>query len=573
MATDDSSATSTTASTTSSQSARSAQESCEVCDALEELLDATDFKLDLDESQVYSDFCAEHSPIFERIKTRYYQHFDSLRKARILNPGADYELAIISLLRYDGDIPLIEPSNYKLRRYQTYEVLLQSKDSAGQDHSNAPVCAMDPEWINLNIAKSWVEKCIAEHTSECQSSGEKHVSPAWLIDTEENRLVPGDHSLSFVALSYRWGSATSQQMDKKAFQDLKRPGSFAQDSDLLTPTVRDAIYTVRTMGERYLWVDAICLEPEDQEQLAKQLQLMGSIYASAKLTIVALDGDASTGLKGTNPKSSPRSLPDIFPWKNGKSVMVRHLPALSVHNTEASEYFARGWTYQEYTLSRRRLIFGNQQIHWQCSCASWHEDLPHLHDTAERSPTQAFPNLKRGWPDYKELLALLNEYNRRELKYPEDAFPAVNGLLSYLENYSFEQGFLFGLPRASFDAALMWSCYFGIANLSNPVRPGLSRRQRSDRRHSPLPDTYLPSWSWIGWQGADIRMLDREARFLSWDSSSNSCIEDLAELLELSVLTIPTTQWYSLSSTDGTGKQPISTYPTVYKENPDISYD
>ncbi|PNP77722.1 hypothetical protein FNYG_08803 [Fusarium nygamai] len=347
MATDGSPATSTITSILLSQSAGSAQESCEVCDALEELLDAKDFELELNQLQVYGyfcAFCAEHSSFFEWIKTRYNQHIDSLRKARILRRGADYGLVYISFLRYGGGIPLIQPSNYKRRRYQTYEVLLHSKDSPGQDHRNAPVCVMDPEWINLKIAKSWVEKCITEHTSECQSSGEKHVSPAWLIDTEDNRLVPGNDSLSFVALSYRWGLATSRQMDKKAFQDLMRPGSFAQDNDLLTPTVKDAIYTVRTIGERYLWVDAICLAPGDEEQLVKQLQLMGSIYASAKLTIVALDGDASTGLKGTNPKSSPRSLPDIFPWRNGKSVMVRHLPALSVHDPEASEYFARGFT-------------------------------------------------------------------------------------------------------------------------------------------------------------------------------------------------------------------------------------
>ncbi|KAF5665102.1 hypothetical protein FDENT_12665 [Fusarium denticulatum] len=46
-----------------------------------------------------------------------------------------------------------------------------------------------------------------------------------------------------------------------------------------------------------------------------------------------------------------------------------------------------------------------------------------------------------------------------------------------------------------------------------------------------------------------------------------------AEKESASVLTIPVTQWHSLSSADGTGKQPIYTYPTVYKENPEISYD
>ncbi|KAF4333539.1 hypothetical protein FBEOM_12651 [Fusarium beomiforme] len=384
----------------------------------------------------------------------------------------------------------------------------------------------------------------------------------WIYNELSNDTRP------FVALSYRWGSSTSLHVDKDTFSRMASPGSISTNNAFLTPTVRDAIYTVRAIGERYLWVDAICLSPQNDEQLAEQLQLMGGIYASAKLTIVALDGDASTGLRGLKCQSSSRSLSNIFPWKDGKSIMVRHLPALSVRDPEASEYFQRGWTFQEYILSQRRLIFGDQQIHWQCPCATLHEDRP---DSQDQLPTQEFPNIKKGWPDVKELNVLLNEYNSRELTHPEDAFPAVNGLLTYLENYSFELGFLFGLPRAFFSAALMWcnrSERHGVK-----TRSGLLRRQPSKRRQSILPSTHLPSWSWIGWQGDGIGMLDTEAQF-TWSGALPEHHErELANLVLKSVITIPITRWYNHASPAGPGKRLIPQYPTVYKEHSEISYD
>ncbi|KAF5572455.1 hypothetical protein FPANT_13063 [Fusarium pseudoanthophilum] len=313
---------------------------------------------------------------------------------------------------------------------------------------------------------------------------------------------------------------------------MMHPGSLSKQNEFLTPTVRDAIHTVRVLGERYLWVDAVCLEPDNVNVLAEQLNLMGSIYASAKLTIVALDGDASVGLKGLKSQSSPRTLSSIFPWRNGKTFMLRHLPSLSLQDGDGSKYFERGWTYQEYFLSRRRLIFGNQQIHWQCSCATWHEDLPYFEGDNDEQVSRilSFPNIKKGWPDFRELAALLNEYNSRELTHPEDAFPAVNGLLTYLRSHSFEQGFLFGLPRGFFDAALMWSYDFRMHIISGPTRPGLRRRRSSDRRNSILPDTHLPSWSWIGWQGDGISMLKDETQFIYSDTPLNSQEDQLAKL-------------------------------------------
>ncbi|KAG8672083.1 hypothetical protein FPOAC1_005344 [Fusarium poae] len=366
-------------------------------------------------------------------------------------------------------------------------------------------------------------------------------------------------------------------MDKDTFNQMMVPGGLSKQKVFLTPTVRHAIHTVRQLGERYLWVDAICLPPDNIEQVSQQLQLMGSIYASAKLTIVALDGDANTGFQGLKGESSPRKLSNLFPWKKDTNLLLRDQPKLSAMDVQASEYFTRGWTYQEYMLSQRRLIFGNQQIHWKCSCADWHEDLPNLQEEQRgksvRPKSLGFPNIKRGLSDIREFGILINEYNARELKYPEDAYPAADGLLNYLGKLAFPGGFLFGLPRIYFGMALMWSVEFGMANPNRPQRPGLVRRKPSKRSQSILPNTHLPSWSWVGWSGYGVHMLDREAQFRWADLLLCESGWNPVQLIKTSSVTIPITEWFSHSSKDWNITKAITNSATVYEGNSDISYD
>jgi len=53
------------------------------------------------------------------------------------------------------------------------------------------------------------------------------------------------------------------------------------------------------MGERYLWVDALCIIQDDSMDKEWQIARMGSIYSSAVFTIVAACGvDADAGLPG-----------------------------------------------------------------------------------------------------------------------------------------------------------------------------------------------------------------------------------------------------------------------------------
>ncbi|EJT79035.1 hypothetical protein GGTG_04124 [Gaeumannomyces tritici R3-111a-1] len=51
---------------------------------------------------------------------------------------------------------------------------------------------LDHEWIDLELLRSWKQKCLATHGDESSNPFRiPQVLPAWLIDTVEKRLVPG----------------------------------------------------------------------------------------------------------------------------------------------------------------------------------------------------------------------------------------------------------------------------------------------------------------------------------------------------------------------------------------------
>lgn len=40
-----------------------------------------------------------------------------------------------------------------------------------------------------------------------------------------------------------------------------------------------------------------------------------------------------------------------------------------------SNYWTRGWTYQEGVLSNRRIVFTDEQVYWECSGMAAHESV------------------------------------------------------------------------------------------------------------------------------------------------------------------------------------------------------
>lgn len=52
-------------------------------------------------------------------------------------------------------------------------------------------------------------------------------------------------------------------------------------ADQLPMTIRNAVDVVRLIGERYLWVDTLCIVQDDAETLQVELNSMARIYTTS----------------------------------------------------------------------------------------------------------------------------------------------------------------------------------------------------------------------------------------------------------------------------------------------------
>ncbi|KAI1650257.1 heterokaryon incompatibility protein-domain-containing protein [Daldinia loculata] len=134
-----------------------------------------------------------------------------------------------------------------------------------------------------------------------------------------------------------------------------------------------------TLGERYLWVDSLCIIQDDRGDKDIQISQMDKVYSVAIATIVAAsETDPSRGLTCLRSRDTPQ---------------VRCFPPLqrSIDNTL---WNSRGWTYQEFMLSRRLIIFTSTQLFFSCTIGTRAEDTIY-----------SIPNEITGhWSDDKHML-------------------------------------------------------------------------------------------------------------------------------------------------------------------------
>ncbi|KAL6698437.1 heterokaryon incompatibility domain-containing protein [Trichoderma pleuroticola] len=480
--------------------------------------------------------CETHKAMMEHVLKLYDEFSQRMVASRAY--ARPYPAYGVELSRSREGVPTITVLDSKCQGKKSYEFVLRKPPNSDASPRETTI---DVSWVDLSSATAWKDKCVHRQGVNCRESDRAAVvAPDWLIDTQQNCMVRGNLSMEYVALSYRWGSSVWPRVSLDKIIELQEPGSLSDSPITQLPIVRDAIHVVKNIKERYLWVDAACIIHDDRDHLLHQIQDMGAIYASAKLTIISTDGDAMAGLPGLQHCSPPRKLEGIFPWTDNREIFVRDLPSTSC--IFVPEYYKRGWTLQEYVLSHRRLIFGRQQIHWTCNCGTWHEDLPKLRsplDDANESVIHSSKILRRR-PDLSVLGNVLRSYNNLGLTYPEDALPAIAGLLK-LFSPSFEGGFLFGMPVMCFEAALLWGTRFWYYNASGMTYRGLTRRQHSSRTPGLMPNAELPSWSWVGWKSDSLSIL-RDEEDYQVVTYPNQPQEALSRIEKWT--TIPTVHWF-----------------------------
>ncbi|KAL8757033.1 MAG: hypothetical protein Q9199_002510 [Rusavskia elegans] len=426
-------------------------------------------------------------------------------------------------------------------------------------HSPGRALILDPSWIDFEVIRGWISACDRLHGYQCKTfplfEREDRIQPRFLIDTLQDCIVEGEGvGLEYVALSYTWGQTRNLRNESKICQELRKPGALAQERfhKRLPSTIRDAIAVIQCLGQRYLWVDSLCIVQDDEQQMRVELNQMHRVYAGAVFTIIAADGaDANHGLRGFKNLTAPCLLQQQpIPLAAGESI-VQDVKSRKLGDPEDSQpekvYYDRAWTFQENLFSRRKIIFEDNSVHWRCQYSDWYEDLiPDSRVDDRPGDIWALPGkyLAEKWlhtsvPTLSILSDIVGQYNSKVLTFPEDAPSAFAGIQVMLHRI-YPGGLTYGMPENFFDIALNW-------------KPGgpLTRRQGSTKSQSGVRSYELPSWSWLGWAGRIGLPND-----LEFETA-------LTGIINIEGYTMPVTTWYTMSSPNSVERRYI--HPTWHK--------
>lgn len=185
--------------------------------------------------------------------------------------------------------------------------------------------------------------------------GTSHSSFVKLFETEKHRKV------KYLALSHPWGS-------QKSTHFCTFPENLAQHKqgiafDELPATFQDAVKVTWSLGQRYLWIDSICIIQGPYGDFNDEAKRMEDVFSQAYCVLAA---------------SSARGQHDGFlkPRTARQYLTIRNDPLPPIHVCEYIDDFQkhvldshlnkRGWVLQERVLARRTIYFTDKQTYWEC---------------------------------------------------------------------------------------------------------------------------------------------------------------------------------------------------------------
>ncbi|KAL2065579.1 hypothetical protein VTL71DRAFT_3249 [Oculimacula yallundae] len=391
---------------------------------------------------------------------------------------------------------------------------------------------IDPVWRGntLRQAEPWIRKCL-KYDPVCRQRGHGKGLPTRVIDVgpsdgsqdpfiyipEQPILAEEDKGnengpsedwiwwqafikgkgvsygkTRYVSLSYCWGKTQNLVTTLENIESLK---SCIPWSDI-PQTVRGAISITRGLGIRYLWVDALCIIQDSPEDWDKESVKMANVYGGAFLTLSAAHGaDVNEGLPRRVATEKHR-----FPLQND------HL-------------YSRAWALQERMLSTRVLIFGSDQIYWECHHTQEGED-------GKKLPATMSYRLPQN-PSRKDWNRIVQDYTSRCLTNEMDKLPAVSGLAEVYRQAT-NHTYMAGLWRETLLKNLLWKQHWLL--YGNKVEPGIPSRWRA------------PSWSWASIDG-NVRMIE----FPKDEGVENSTIVGTHMDVALNLSGSPRGHWICLS--------------------------
>ncbi|KAH8635767.1 hypothetical protein IG631_11168 [Alternaria alternata] len=360
----------------------------------------------------------------------------------------------------------------------------------------------DPQPISPSfdpgLVSSWLNYCTRYHRLLCHSEP-LPVHGVKIIDCATLQIKDHNGNTPYVSLSYVWGKS------KDVCGPVETIVGHKTLPQLLPPVIRDSIQVTKALGFQYLWVDKFCIDQDAADLKHEQIQQMDAIYKNSQLTIIGAAGqDESHGLPGVGARGRSHNFlaefdgATVFWYPNDPHTVISE-----------SHWSTRGWTFQEALLSRRRLVFTDDQVYFQCNTMNCFESnhcpLDEIH-VKDRSKTREFIRsgiFGRGKHErygklvrdkeslnesFRRYLSSVEHYTGRNLSFDEDSLNAFQGIIKQFSQERYAFNHVWGLaypsngPRSldMFVHSLTW----------------MHRAKTKARRRN-----LFPSWTWAGWEG------------------------------------------------------------------------
>ncbi|KAH7274764.1 hypothetical protein MRS44_006982 [Fusarium solani] len=470
------------------------------------------------------------------------------------------ELATSHLKDYDGEVNvryryLLQDAYIQGPKYPGALVVnVEPDDPSQQELGNVYVFSIHShqecvqEWLQTipwperdalsEKSLEFINECL-ETPLRSEPETDKDFNPTRLLDLGEGEnptirlIITKDikTQLKYAALSYCWGpSEIAKHQSITTAESLS--GRLKHISlEELSPVIQDTIRFCRGIQNpiRYLWVDALCIIQRDGQDWQTESGLMSLIYKNAFVTLCSL------GSSSCKQSFLSRRLPTINvdyqspcePNMKGSYSMVLRgevkLPTAIEMIDDGircanlfqdldiftASWLTRGWTFQEFHLSKRRLFIGRAGTHF-----SWNGDS-NTSTQSEDGISTIGPGLvsfvidKDEWKATLEKLGefwhkVLYEYRQRQLTNESDHLPALAGLARWVADSSGAR-YLAGIWDTHLRTGLMWSCTLDSPEKDvDQERPSLSHLLHDLRTKS-----LAPSWS-------PLSLRDGRNDFLPW---------------------------------------------------------
>jgi len=367
---------------------------------------------------------------------------------------------------------------------------------AGDDDSRSEVTLATGEQsdclqgrISYSIIRTWLSDCDQKHGDCCKPRNKPLPANFRVIDCDTKKIIPlpdHDEDMGYTTLSYCWGPAAIE-VDDLDFVTLPSP---------LPRLISDAILVTKSLGFRYLWIDRYCIPQgkteENKIEKHTQIQAMDAIYSNSRLTLVAAAGsNPEYGLPGVSNKRT------LFGTKIGQAILVyrsnegghKWPPYRDIRD---SAWNSRGWTYQEWYLSPRKLAFTDNQVYFQCGTRVISDVHGSQHFPWSRFTPSWAPSFFRPmrYPYETWLLECIETVFSRRFTFEDDITNALSGIFSFFRDHERPVKVVSGLPifsTISFGTHIpsvgAWAFALGWKSPDQ-----LARRSA------------FPSWTWAGWK-------------------------------------------------------------------------